>query len=126
MLDHADGPVAGGPAVTRNRFGAGSAWCLSTRLRGEAPARVLRQVRDDAGVAPVDLPRDVELVRRHGLHAGYAFVIDHTGTAAEVALSGVDLLTGTPWPSGVTVPAGERPAAPGVVRVLDVLDEEDR
>ncbi|MFT7841721.1 beta-galactosidase [Saccharothrix sp. BKS2] len=106
VLDYVDGPASGGPAVTRNRFGAGSAWYLSTRLRGESLARVLRQVRDDAGVAPVDLPRDVEVVRRHGVHADYAFVINHTDAAAEVALNGVDLLTGTAWPAGTTVPAG--------------------
>src|SRR5690606_40376000 len=31
---YTDGPAAGGPAVTRYRYGAGTAWYVSTRPRG--------------------------------------------------------------------------------------------
>jgi beta-galactosidase len=100
------GPAAGGPAVTRHRTGEGTAWYLSTRLSGDDLAAVLRDVYRDAGLEPADLPRDVEVVRRHGADAEYLFVINHTGAEVELAATGTDLLTGESCAGRLTVAAG--------------------
>src|SRR6266542_3983616 len=63
LARYADGPVAGGAAVTRNR----SAWYVSTRLGPADLGRLLARVCDHAGVAPVcgsAPPPGVEVVRR--------------------------------------------------------------
>ena len=68
-----DGPAAGGAAVTRHPLGAGAAWYVATRLDPDGLARLVRRVRDDAGVRagaggrgprgghPRRRPRDVRL-----------------------------------------------------------------
>jgi beta-galactosidase len=105
--DYADGPAAGGPAVTRHRLGAGTAWYVSTRLRGAALDRVLREVYPAAGVeVDDDLPRDVEVVRRKGADADYLFVLNHTDAEVRLAASGTELLTGRRCESELRVPAG--------------------
>ncbi|GAB3006028.1 beta-galactosidase [Saccharothrix stipae] len=105
--DYADGPAAGGPAVTRHRLGAGTAWYVSTRLRGVALDRVLREVYPVAGVAvDDDLPRDVEVVRRRGADADYLFVLNHTDAEVRLAAAGTELLTGRRCESELRVPAG--------------------
>ncbi|WP_328466054.1 beta-galactosidase [Actinoplanes sp. NBC_00393] len=78
------GVLAGAPAVTRNRFGAGSAWYLSTALTDDSLARLLRQVAAEAGVEPVlpGLPSQVEAVRRGDL----LFLFNHGPEAATVPL----------------------------------------
>ncbi|GAA3463103.1 beta-galactosidase [Saccharothrix longispora] len=106
VLEYADGPAAGKPAVTRHRLGGGSAWYLSTRLRGDDLAGVLRGAYRDAGVEPADLPRDVEVVRRHGPDAEYLFVLNHTDVDARIEASGTELLTGGRCDGLLTVPAG--------------------
>jgi beta-galactosidase len=66
---YADGPLAGSPAITRNRYGSGSAWYVSTGLTDDSLQTLLKQVASLAGVRPVlpDLPSDVEAVRRGDL-----------------------------------------------------------
>ena len=44
LARYVDGPAAGGPAITRNDYGDGAAWYLSTRLDGPAPARFSQKV----------------------------------------------------------------------------------
>ena len=106
VLSYVDGPAAGGPAVTRHRAGEGTAWYVSTRLCGDDLAAVLRDVYRDAGLEPADLPRDLEVVRRHGAEAEYLFAINHTGADVELAASGTDLLTGESHSGRLTVAAG--------------------
>ncbi|MEV4290730.1 beta-galactosidase [Nonomuraea bangladeshensis] len=103
----ADGPLAGVPAVTRNRHGAGSAWYLATRPEPGTLAALLDRVRREAGVREVRAaPPGVEVVRRRGDDAGYLFLIDHAGAGAQVAADGLELLTRKPVNGSVTVPAG--------------------
>jgi beta-galactosidase len=100
--DFADGPDAGHPAITRNRFGGGTAWYLAVALGVEDLRGVLGEVLDGADVSrPRDLPDILEFVRR-GAHV---FLINHGGTPVTVAgVTGTDLLTGRPFPG--QVPAG--------------------
>ncbi|MET9732105.1 beta-galactosidase [Streptomyces sp. NPDC006458] len=106
---YADGLTAGRPAVTRHALGRGTAWYVSTRLDGEALDAVLGRAAADAGVAPlVELPRDVEVVRRAGEQGSYLFAVNHTAGEAKVPLdaTGTELLTGEPVEGRLTVPAG--------------------
>ncbi|MFZ5850512.1 MAG: beta-galactosidase [Actinomycetota bacterium] len=110
---YADGPVAGGPAVTRHPVGdgatQGAVWYLSTRLAAPALADLLARVTREAGVAPAAaVPPGVEAVRRrHPDGRSYLFLVNHTEAAASIPAQGLDLWTGTSWPGPVTVPAGE-------------------
>ncbi len=100
VLRYVDGPAAGKPAVTRNAYGAGQAWYVSTRLSGTSLAVVLQRVYGDAGL--VASSSDLEVVRR-GEHL---FAINHTDQDHEVPATGHELLTGTPCSGTLTVPAG--------------------
>ncbi|MDI6101938.1 beta-galactosidase [Actinoplanes sp. NEAU-A12] len=79
---YGDGPMAGSPAITRNRFGAGSAWYVSTGLTDDSLEALLRRVAESAGVAPVlpGLPPQVEAVRRGDL----VFLFNHGAAPAVV------------------------------------------
>ncbi|MFF6883906.1 beta-galactosidase [Streptomyces sp. NPDC012421] len=113
---YADGPAAGGPAVTRHRLGRGTAWYVSTRLDAASLDAIVAAACDDAGVPGRDgLPRDVEVVRRAGAHGQYVFALNHTTEDASVPLDGpgTELLSGTRVNGTLTVPAG----GVGVVRL---------
>ncbi|NUO41847.1 MAG: beta-galactosidase, partial [Streptomyces sp.] len=106
---YADGLTAGHPAVTRHRFGSGSAWYVSTRLGAEGLDALIGWAAEDARIAPrAELPRDVEVVRRAGESGTYLFAINHTGSDTKVPLetSGTELLTGERAAGRLEVPAG--------------------
>ncbi|MEU2061216.1 beta-galactosidase [Streptomyces sp. NPDC013455] len=106
---YADGLTAGRPAVTRHRFGRGTAWYVSTRLAAQGLDAVIGRAADDAGLAPrADLPRDVEVVHRLGASGTYLFVINHTAADTKVPLDtpGTELLTGERAAGRLAVPAG--------------------
>ncbi|MDT0344839.1 beta-galactosidase [Streptomyces litchfieldiae] len=106
---YADGPAAGGPAITRHQLGAGTAWYVSARLGQDGLDAVLAAASDDAGLAPRDdLPRDVEVVRRAGEGGTFVFAINHTASEAKVELAapGTELLTGERVAGPLAVPAG--------------------
>lgn len=95
VLRYAEGQLADRPAVTRNRYGAGSAWYVSARLADAAYDRVLAAVSAAAGVGPVvaGLPSGVEVVRRaDGVHS-WLFVLNHTDRAVRVPVTGWELLS---------------------------------
>lgn len=88
-----DGPVGGGPALTRR----GTAWYLATVLEDQGLQALVARVAAAAGVQAVvpGMPPGVEAVRRRGADgAGYLFVINHTDTDAALTVGGHDLLTG--------------------------------
>lgn len=98
-----DGPVAGGPALTRRRHENGSAWYIATRLTPDSLATVMTAVYADAGVLPRrDLPADLDLIRR----GDYLFLINNSAEPAEVIAQGTELVTGTRHDTTITVPAG--------------------
>ena len=98
VLQHADGPAAGRPAVTRHAFGEGTAWYVATAPDAGTLDAVLRAALADAGVrTPTGVPDGVERVRRaDATGRGWEVVINHTTSDATL-----------PGPEGpVSVPAG--------------------
>ncbi|MGW6560850.1 beta-galactosidase [Streptomyces hydrogenans] len=106
---YADGPAAGGPAVTRHRLGRGTAWYVSTRLDAASLDAIVAAAAEDAGIpSRTGLARDVEVVRRAGANGHYVFVLNHTDEEAKVPLdaTGTELLDGGRVNGTLTVPAG--------------------
>jgi len=101
----ADGPVVGSPAITRNSYGGGTAWYVATALEPTAFASFVSGILDEAGVARVDLPADVELVVRSSATARYTIVINPTAGEVSVARAGRELITGQTTEQ-LRVPAG--------------------
>ncbi|MEV4490331.1 beta-galactosidase [Micromonospora coxensis] len=102
------GVLDGLPAVTRHRYGAGTAWYVSTRPDDETYRRLVVEAAQAAGVAPVcpAAPPGVEAVRRRAGEASWLFLVNHTDRPQRIPADGVDLLTGTPVEGEVVVPAG--------------------
>jgi len=95
VLRYLDGPAAGGAAVTRHQVGLGTATYVSTVLDGQALAAVLDPVLELAQVrVRRDLPWDLELVTRSGPESDYLFAINHGGSAVDLEVDGVDVVTG--------------------------------
>lgn len=104
---YADGPLPGGPAVTRNSLGTGQGWYVSTRLDIEALAALMAPVYADAGLNPSGHPAGLEVVERHGTDHTYVVAINHASTDAILDVPAThDLLTGEPVTPPVTVLAG--------------------
>ena len=105
---YADGPVAGHPAVTVHRWGAGTAWYIGTRLDDASLDHLLGQVAARAGVSPAaDVPRGVEVTRRRGAQGrSFLFVINHNDHQVSVPTDGVDLVSGERCDGVLTVAAG--------------------
>jgi beta-galactosidase len=103
---YTDGVLAGAPAITRHRYGSGSAWYVSTALDDESLTRLLRSVAREAGVEPVlpGVPASVEVVRRGPL----LFLLNHGMPAATVRLPGpgVNAVTGRELGDAVVVQGG--------------------
>ncbi|GAA3885136.1 beta-galactosidase [Streptomyces sedi] len=118
VWEYADGPAAGGAAVTRHALGEGAAWYVSARLGRADIDAVLARAAADAGLPERDeLPHDLELVRRRGERGDYLFAINHRDAEATLPLSGAagsrsgadsgeELLTGERISGKLTVPAG--------------------
>lgn len=91
------GFYAGGPAVTRHRFGAGTSFYLGTRLKAEGLAWVLAEACREAGVEPaLETPAGVEAVRRTQDGTGYLVLLNHTDQSVQVEAEGFDLARGEP------------------------------
>jgi beta-galactosidase len=94
---YASGPLAGLPAVTRARRGAGCAVYVSTKLTQASLDVLLSGLAEQAGARPVvegAAPLGVEAVRRRGAHADYLFLLHHGDRAVRVDGAGTDLLSG--------------------------------
>ncbi|CAB4717520.1 unannotated protein [freshwater metagenome] len=98
---YAGGSLSGGAALTRRAMGQGSAWYLGCRLAEPDLARTLAPVLEDAGVRrPIDAD-GLEVVRRRAASgATYVLAINHGSASRSLAVSGVDLLTGTAFDTG--------------------------
>ena len=106
LVRYAGDVLAGAPAITRNRHGAGTAWYLSPGLDDDALRRILDRVAAEAGVTPVlpGLPPHVEAVRRGDV----LFLFNHGDVPAAVELPGPvrDVTTGRATSGRVTVQPG--------------------
>jgi beta-galactosidase len=107
IWSYVDGPAAGLPAVTRQAFGRGSAWYVSTCLGEDGLDAVLLAAGAEAGISSRDLPRDVEVVRR----GPYLFAINHGPRTELVPATGTELLTRESVTSHLALP-------PGAARVI--------
>lgn len=108
VASYVGGPLPGVAALTRHRYGRGTAWYAATRLDVAGVAALTDRLLAETGVGPVvDAPRGVEVVRRRGAGASYLFVINHGGTDADVPVTGTDLLTGDRAEGKVSVRAGD-------------------
>jgi len=123
VASYAEGPLAGEPAITRNAYGDGVAWYVSTRLPAPARDRLIGEVLAAAGVGPVvpGAPPGLEAVRRHGENGRtWLFVLNHADRASLVPARGTELLSGRRVngvlevaPAGVAVVREDRAAGPG-------------
>ena len=99
-------PLAGRPAITRNRVGAGTVHYLATRLDLPALRAHLARIVAAAGISP-DHPQagdGVEIVRRYAGEGSYLFVFNHGDGPRTLDLTGHDLLTGRDLDGPVEVP----------------------
>jgi beta-galactosidase len=96
LATFAEGPLAGRPALTKNRHGSGAAYYLATRLDQPEMARLLRQAWTEAGVRPVfEAPAGVEATRRQGEDGSFLFLLNHSSEPAQVAgAAGPELISG--------------------------------
>jgi beta-galactosidase len=99
--------LTGSPALTRHRYGTGTAWYVGTRLVDEDLARLVQNVCGPAGVQPVPADWGVEAVRRrHPSGTTYLFLLNHGGAEASVRVAGTDLISGAEIGESLTIPAG--------------------
>jgi beta-galactosidase len=96
VIRYADGPAAGGPAVTRHELGAGQAWYVSARTDAATTARLLAAACAAAGVSTGNHP-GLEVVRRSDGTRRFTILINHGAADTDAAVG----------PRLVTVPAGE-------------------
>ncbi len=103
-----DGPVPGGPAITRHVWGQGTAWYVACRLDSEGIDALIASLVREAGVAPVAPTRPgVEVTRRtDDSGTSWTFIINHTETRASVPVSGFDLVADRAVDGTVEVAAG--------------------
>ena len=85
-----NGPAAGGPAVTENQVGTGSAWYVATALDPQSRQTVAALVAAQAGLATAPVPDGVEIVRDGDITA----VINHRAAPYTLEIDGTDLLSG--------------------------------
>ncbi|HIZ36552.1 MAG TPA: beta-galactosidase [Candidatus Ruania gallistercoris] len=104
----ADGPLPGGPAITRNPVGQGAAWYVATRQDEAGTAALLEELLAEAGVQPVaQVPRGVEVTRRVAEDGtGFLFLLNHTAEQVQVEAKGTDLVAGSEVRGQITIAAG--------------------
>ncbi|WOF24236.1 beta-galactosidase [Microbacterium betulae] len=116
LASYADGPLAGMPAITVARRGAGTVVYASARLVQESRDRLLAGQAEAAGVSQTARgarERGVEAVRRRGARHDFVFLLHHGDVDVRVVASGADLLSGVDAARGLSLAAGEA----AVVRV---------
>ena len=107
VATYVDGPLPGVPAVTRHQHGAGIAWYVACRLDQDATDALVARVLDETGIARPGPGPGVEVVRRVAEDGrGWTFVINHTDTAATLAVTGHDLVSDLSVDGDLVVPGG--------------------
>jgi beta-galactosidase len=83
VADYLDGPAAGGPAITRNTHGRGTAWYVSTRVDADGLSAVLAPVLAEAGIEqPGAGHPQLEVIERAGEAGRYTVYINHADEPA--------------------------------------------
>ena len=106
LARYVDGPASGGPAITRNSFGSGAAWYVSTKLDGADLDSLLLDVLNSAGIEAARGADGVEAITRSSETDDFRFLINHTDADQAIEATGTELLTNTPVDGTVLVPAG--------------------
>lgn len=101
----ADGRAAGEPAVTRNAYGTGVGWYVSTRPDAETLRALLTRILTEAGVDLPGAPDGLEVVERSAGDEHYRVYLNHTDADVDIAVDGRELLTGERVAGSLTVPA---------------------
>lgn len=102
---------AGGPAITRNKVGRGTAWYIGTQPGPDGLRRVWDELLSHAGVQGLEVSAGpgIQLDLRHGQDDTYLFVVNHHDAEASIDYrdwAGChDLLTGAPCPADEMMPA---------------------
>jgi beta-galactosidase len=79
--------LSGRPAVTLNRFGAGTAQYVGTQLDRSALARLMKSAWTRAGVKPVsEVPSGVEAVRRIVPGGSLLFLLNHGDAPVDIPM----------------------------------------
>jgi beta-galactosidase len=88
---------SGGPAITVNRFGQGTAFYLGARIENPGLAQLLDLVCKQAKVSPLlPVQQPVEVTLRRGDGKSFLFLLNHSDAPVSVPLAayrGTDLLT---------------------------------
>ena len=97
IANFVDGPSIGVAAITRNEFGAGSAWYMSTEFSVDALRGALAGAYRDSSIEVDARAADgLETVVRHGEGETFTVYINHGSKDAHVEGSGVALVTSSP------------------------------
>ncbi len=100
---------AGRPALTRNRFGSGTAWYVASDPEQDFVDGLLAHVCAERRVKAILTPeKGIEITRRTKNGESFTFILNHNDEAAEVELGdlgGRDLLSGQEMSGKTTIPA---------------------
>ncbi len=89
LATYADGRYAGQTAITSNRYGSGRAIYVGCSLEAADLARVLLSLLGPAGIQPKhQLAPGVEMTRRGSARQTWTYLLNHTGKAQTVQISG--------------------------------------
>jgi beta-galactosidase len=105
-VSYTEGHLAGTPAVTRNRHGAGDAWYIATALDAAALRGVVTEAAAGAGITLPDAAEGLETVVRSDGDRSYLFLINHSGEEHKHAAHGRELISGEDVSDALVVPAG--------------------
>ncbi|GAA2749109.1 beta-galactosidase [Amnibacterium kyonggiense] len=100
------GRAEGRPAVTRNAFGRGTAWYVSTRLDDQRLGTLLEDVLVDTGIPVGPANTGMEVVERSDGASRFRIAINHAESDQELSATGAELLTGEAVSGSLRVPAG--------------------
>lgn len=99
----------GRPALTRQSFGEGTAFYLSTELEPLGLSWLISQLIQKTGIQPVvdPLPFGIEAVKRIEGEKSWLFFLNHSHAAVDLSIDkpGMDLLSGKMVYSSITLPA---------------------
>ncbi len=107
LENYTSGPAASLPAITRNAYGRGTAWYVSTKLDGDDLTAVVLDTVRTAGLEPAAVPAEgLEVVIRSTETGSFTFLLNHADADAEYPAAGLELLTGETVTGAIRIPAG--------------------
>lgn len=94
---------AGMPALTRNRFGKGTAYYVATRSNEAFYHRLIGDLCAEAGIAPIMHTREhIEVTERTNENGTFLFILNHGTQSHDIILNrpGTDILTDKEYRAG--------------------------